>query len=135
MLAQLDSMFANKAAQKLLADDPHAPTPDSTWDEAINLEKPATSTFLDCLVYDWGKQPYIKGGYSYPSPGATREVREDLARPIEDRVFFAGEATNPSSYMTLHGAMETGEFAAQAILKSLPYPVKKVQKVPVKSKL
>ncbi len=92
MLAQLDSMFANKAAFEMLAADPQAPTPsaDQVWDEAISLEKPATSTFMDCIIYDWGKQPYIKGGYSYPSSGATREVREDLARPIDDKVFFAG---------------------------------------------
>ncbi len=48
---------------------------------------------------------------------------------------FIGEATNPTSYMTLHGAMESGEFAAQALLKALPYPVKKPVKLPVKSKL
>ena len=112
MLAQLDTMFAKKSAYQLLANS-------VAEEEGIDWNQPATSCFLECLIHDWGKVPFVKGGYSSPTVGATRQMREDLNRAIGDKVFFAGEATNPESFMTLHGAMETGEMAANAILKAI----------------
>ena len=41
---------------------------------------------------------------------------ETLAKPIENRIFFAGEATNPIHYATVHGAIESGYRAADEIL-------------------
>ena len=37
-----------------------------------------------------------------------------------------GEATSPTSFMTLQGAMETGERAAQEVLDTIPRPEKKI---------
>eukprot|EP01116_Phalansterium_solitarium_P006231 TRINITY_DN18539_c0_g1_i1.p1 TRINITY_DN18539_c0_g1~~TRINITY_DN18539_c0_g1_i1.p1 ORF type:complete len:535 (+),score=185.93 TRINITY_DN18539_c0_g1_i1:35-1639(+) len=116
MLQQLDEMFANGAADRLVDESqPEQPLAGPTPDPA----RPATSAFLDCLVYDWGKNPYVGGGYSSANSGSSQQVREDLARPIDGRVFFAGEATNPTNFMTMHGAMETGETAAKLVLQSM----------------
>ena len=41
---------------------------------------------------------------------------ETLAKPIENRIFFAGEATSPVHYATVHGAIESGYRAADEIL-------------------
>ena len=41
---------------------------------------------------------------------------ETLAKPIENRIFFAGEATNSIHYATVHGAIESGYRAADEIL-------------------
>ena len=41
-----------------------------------------------------------------------------LAQPVEDTLFFAGEATDTSGHTgTVHGALATGERAAQLILR------------------
>jgi monoamine oxidase len=42
-----------------------------------------------------------------------------LAAPVDDRLFFAGEATSPNFFSTVHGAYETGLRAAAEVLKTL----------------
>jgi monoamine oxidase len=40
------------------------------------------------------------------------DCRDMLAAPVDDRVFFAGEACSRSDYSTAHGAYLTGVDAA-----------------------
>jgi monoamine oxidase len=39
--------------------------------------------------------------------------------PVDDRLFFAGEACSPDFFSTAHGAYETGTATAEAALASL----------------
>jgi monoamine oxidase len=48
-------------------------------------------------------------------PGAA-EARAVLAQPFEDRLFFAGEATDPQDFTTVHGAVASGRRAAEQVL-------------------
>jgi monoamine oxidase len=43
-------------------------------------------------------------------------MRAQLAAPVEDRIFFAGEACSAHAFSTAHGAYETGVAAAEAVL-------------------
>ncbi len=43
------------------------------------------------IVTAWGGDPWTLGSYSSALPGATHQ-RVELARPIDDVLFFAGEA-------------------------------------------
>ncbi|MDW7693157.1 NAD(P)/FAD-dependent oxidoreductase [Flammeovirgaceae bacterium SG7u.111] len=71
----------------------------------------ASTNLEESTLMDWGKEPYIWGMYSYDKPNS-EGMREELAKPIDDKVFFAGEATNYNGHpATLHGAMETAERA------------------------
>jgi monoamine oxidase len=64
---------------------------------------------------NWAADPYALGGYSSVPVGAVG-MREVLAQPVEDRLFFAGEACAPQPYAaTVHGAYHTGRRAAQEI--------------------
>ena len=63
----------------------------------------------------WLSDPWSRGGYSYPGLGSAPEDREVHARPLADRVFFAGEATEPVEYGTVHAALWSAEQAAEAI--------------------
>lgn len=72
---------------------------------------PATESYLDHVYYHWSKHPFIRGGYSSPTAHA-HGLRDELARPVEDRLFFAGEATSVTACATVHTAMETGFRAA-----------------------
>ena len=63
----------------------------------------------------WLSDPWSRGGYSYPGVGSASEDREAHARPLARRVFFAGEATEPVEYGTVHAALWSGEQAAEAI--------------------
>lgn len=63
----------------------------------------------------WRSNANTLGSYSFARPGASAG-RELLAEPLEDRLFFAGEATMKHSYSTVHGAFLSGQSAAEKIL-------------------
>jgi len=63
----------------------------------------------------WLSDPWSLGGYSYPAIGSPPEDHFDHARPLGNRIFFAGEATEPVEYGTIHAALWSGEQAAEAI--------------------
>jgi monoamine oxidase len=50
--------------------------------------------------------------------GAKTEYYDTLARPIDNRVFFAGEATHRSYPGTVHGAYLSGIREANRVVKS-----------------
>jgi len=87
--------------------------------ESTNIKDPASKFFVKYIIKDWSKEPFIQGGYTHPALSSSQKVREDLAEPINNKVFWAGEATHPKAYMTMHGAIETGDFAAKQVLKVL----------------
>lgn len=60
---------------------------------------------------EWTNTPSIRGGYSHALPRHA-DARLTLAVPYDNRVFFAGEATNPTDFSTAHGAYESGLRAA-----------------------
>ena len=66
----------------------------------------------------WGTTPWIWGAYSAMTPGGGNP-RAELARPVEDRLFFAGEATHPAFFTAAHGAWESGARAAAEALLAL----------------
>ncbi|XP_052748334.1 spermine oxidase-like isoform X2 [Galleria mellonella] len=72
----------------------------------------------------WHSNPFTRGSYTYDNVLAPQypTAREDLGAPLTDssgrpRVLFAGEATSPNHFGTVHGASETGYREA---LKLLP---------------
>jgi monoamine oxidase len=68
--------------------------------------------------HDWSADPYARGAYSYSLAGGADAPRK-LSEPIQDTLFFAGEATDGegnSGY--LHGAIASGIRAARQVLQS-----------------
>lgn len=71
------------------------------------------------VVTRWGQDPWTLGAYSYAKPGMA-EMRAKLAEPIDDRLYFAGEATAPAANaQMIHGAYQSGQTAAAALIESL----------------
>ncbi|MFN3725310.1 MAG: flavin monoamine oxidase family protein [Allosphingosinicella sp.] len=66
----------------------------------------------------WGADPLFGGSYSHALPGKA-DARARLAAPVENRIFFAGEACSAIDFSTAHGAYATGVAAAEAVLASL----------------
>ncbi|MGP8119189.1 MAG: flavin monoamine oxidase family protein [Xanthobacteraceae bacterium] len=60
----------------------------------------------------WAHDPYARGSYSHALPGHAGN-RALLAAPVDNRLFFAGEATSPNFFSTAHGARDSGERAAK----------------------
>jgi monoamine oxidase len=67
-------------------------------------------------IHDWQADPYARGAYSYVPVGGL-PAQTQLAQPIVETLFFAGEATNTDGHSgTVHGALATGRRAAQEII-------------------
>lgn len=67
--------------------------------------------------HDWQNDSFSRGAYSYGKVGADG-AQEELARPVENTIFFAGEATDTSGHNgTVHGAIASGYRAAEEVLR------------------
>ncbi len=69
----------------------------------------------------WGTEPWTLGSYSCALPGQAHQ-RKELARPLENRLFFAGEATTVGDHACCHGAYRSGIRAAREIARNLKTP-------------
>jgi monoamine oxidase len=78
-----------------------------------------TEALVSAHTHNWHTDPFARGAYSYIPVGGMDAV-QTLAAPIEDTLFFAGEATNTDGHTgTVHGAIATGRRAAREILEGL----------------
>ncbi len=66
-------------------------------------------------IHRWGADPFARGSYSYALPGFA-DCRQTLAEPVENRLFFAGEACSTNDFSTAHGGWNTGIAAADQVM-------------------
>ncbi len=112
---------AAKSAERLAGT-----TNDEVIDKAIqslssllHVERSVVQSQLTAAYFhDWDSDPFSQGAYSYVTV-AGEGCQRTLGAPISDTLFFAGEATDTSGHNgTVHGAIASGQRAAQEILKS-----------------
>lgn len=91
----------------------------------LNIFSQSKQIFFDYRG-DWYSNPHFHGTYSYQTIIAREHFPESpnlvLAEPILNkrgipRLQFAGEATHPYHYSTVHGAIETGFREADRLIK------------------
>jgi monoamine oxidase len=102
---------------------------------AAELEANGAAAFFDCAVSElvglfgsafaarikpigihrWGADPFALGSYSCALPGFA-DARPTLAAPVDDRLFFAGEACSVHDFSTAHGGWHTGVSAAEQVI-------------------
>jgi len=79
----------------------------------------AENAFESAYTHDWERDPFARGAYSYVLVGGER-AHAALATPIDDVLWFAGEATaSAGEGGTVAGALESGLRAAREILALL----------------
>jgi monoamine oxidase len=66
----------------------------------------------------WDEEPYVLGAFSSAPPGG-QPSRRVLMEPLNNRVFFAGEAAHETLWGTVGGAWESGERAAVEALRRI----------------
>jgi monoamine oxidase len=67
-------------------------------------------------AHNWSADPYARGAYSYVRVGGLA-AQERFGDPVEDTLYFAGEAVNAEGHCgTVHGAIASGERAARRIV-------------------
>ncbi len=68
-------------------------------------------------IHRWGLDPFALGAYSFALPGFA-DCRATLAEPVDDRLFFAGEACSTHDFSTAHGGFNTGVAAADQVIEA-----------------
>jgi monoamine oxidase len=72
---------------------------------------------LAAYFHDWHADPFFRGAYSYVPVNAL-PARQFLRRPVDQTLFFAGEATDITGGGTVHGAIGSGIRAAEQVRKN-----------------
>lgn len=90
-----------------------------TLGKLLNVDvRMARDHLSGAFFHDWQNDPFSRGAYSYGKVGSDG-AQEELASPVADTLFFAGEATDTTGNNgTVHGAIASGNRAAQQILES-----------------
>jgi len=74
-----------------------------------------SSSIKASTVVNWRKQPFIRGAYSFNYVGS-RSAKELLNLPVDNTIFFAGEALySGASPGTVEAALVSGKAAAEKI--------------------
>jgi monoamine oxidase len=66
-------------------------------------------------IHRWAHDRYALGSYSFALPGFA-DSRAVLAAPVDNRLFFAGEACSAHDFSTAHGGYFTGVAAAEQVI-------------------
>lgn len=99
------------------------PRPHLTDDEMVEqVEKALACVYgvsppkpIATAVTRWVEDPYSRGSYSFVPVGSSQDDMRQLAKPVGAHLFFAGEATCPEFHSTVHGALESGLRAVEAM--------------------
>ncbi len=68
-------------------------------------------------LHDWQSDPYARGAYSYVTVGG-HGARKALAAPLQDTLYFAGEASDyQGEHGTVAGALRSGIRAARQVMR------------------
>lgn len=77
----------------------------------------ARERLISSHYHNWLQDPFSQGTYSYIAVGG-QKARAELAAPIQDTLFFAGEATDTEGEAsTVAGALQSGIRAAREVLR------------------
>ena len=105
ILAELDAIYAGQGSLYIRR---NLDTADPNFDKIIYILK------------DWSKDPFTKGGYSYPLASATATDRLALGKSVNSKLFFAGEATDiKGDAGTVSGALSSAERVSEEVVKSI----------------
>jgi monoamine oxidase len=87
---------------------------------AFGVPRRAVASLLAATwMHDWQRDVYSRGAYSYARVGGAGAARS-LSRPVEDTLFFAGEATDTGGHTgTVEGALASGLRAARQAARAL----------------
>jgi len=69
------------------------------------------------FMHNWQADQFTRGGYGYVPVNALN-AQIALSRPVDNTLFFAGEATSVGHIGTVHGAIQSGARAAKEVMSA-----------------
>jgi monoamine oxidase len=77
----------------------------------------ASEVYVKHIVQNWSKAPFIRGSYSYDFANDQETTVADLLAPVQNKLFFAGEALSLDNGSTVPGAAESAYAVVETMLK------------------
>lgn len=114
----IQAFLGGEGARILEEEGPAAGFAHATAELVALFGSDVASAIRPLAATSWSRMASIGGAYSCALPGQS-QARARLARPFEDRLFFAGEATHPFDFTTAHGAHDSGQRAADEAMAAL----------------
>jgi monoamine oxidase len=81
------------------------------------FEGKATANYVNHIIQNWSKEPYIQGAYSYSFDGKQEDIVATINDPLLDKVYFAGEALSIKNQAMVHGACESAYSMIATMMK------------------
>ena len=91
----------------------------------IRLIYPNAPNPVSATITRWGQDPFSNGAYSYPTTDTTVNDYLNMTTPVQNKLFFAGEAINAvtigaeNKSGTADAAYLSGQNAAKKILETI----------------
>ena len=77
----------------------------------------ATANYVNHIIQNWSKEPYIQGSYSYSFDGNQKNIVSTINEPLLNKIYFAGEALSLENQSTVHGACESAYSLIATMMK------------------
>ncbi|MEM6299662.1 MAG: NAD(P)/FAD-dependent oxidoreductase [Bacteroidota bacterium] len=77
----------------------------------------ASEHYVNHIVQNWTAEPFVQGSYSYEFDGDQESIVEAISEPLNNKVYFAGEAFSIDHQATVHGACESAYAIMPEILR------------------
>ncbi len=77
----------------------------------------ASATYMKHIIQNWSKEPYIQGSYSTDFDGNRSNIMNNIAAPLDQKIYFAGEVLSDENQATVHGASQSSYEAVRNILR------------------
>lgn len=119
----LVALFSGEAAQKLKERSDENVVSDLVERLAAIFHPEQKPVVVESVITRWQLDQFSQGAYSYVSVDGTVADHDLVGWPVQQSLFFAGEATSRSHPGTVHGAYISGLRAAKEVINSLVGPV------------
>ena len=111
--------WVSNKAKKLIELDSDEAILEAVLDELDAIfDGQASKAYKQGFVQNWSKEPYALGSYSVFFEGDRDDIIETLREPVDDRLFFSGEALSRYNWATVPGAMQSGYNAVRTLLET-----------------
>ncbi len=77
----------------------------------------ATANYMNHIIQNWSKEPYIQGSYSNSFDGNQKSILSIIKEPLSNKIYFAGEALSIKNQATVHGACESAYSMIATMMK------------------
>jgi polyamine oxidase len=67
------------------------------------------------IISSWPIDPLFRQAWAEYGPGVPENIFDELLKPVNDRLYFAGDALNRTNYGYTQGAYGTGVYAAEQV--------------------